>query len=390
MGLFLLWLLKVKSEKRTNLVFIWLFIGIFICGIYFMDYAKPGHLPPLSAALNEPLKFLQYVFANLGAGLGGGKLSQSTVMGFLLVLIFAGVVFWLKNISKDKLYELMPWIMLGLFAIVSSSSIAIGRVGRGAGQAISARYVTITSLLIVANIVLCLSALKEYSRLKLNIALNIFLYAIIIIGFVTTIPMAWGMGRQTYLERIKSVAYLKQFEYAPDNALALLFYPDPPFLVRDASRFLKEKNLSIFKSDTEFNLSAYREISPPKEFPVGIIDGLEIISVPTGEPSLPLEQILHIGGWAIDPVTKKIPKAIFILCDNLVLGRAYSGSTRPEVARAFRDDGLIISGWEFFIPKKLVPSGTHKFTARILLNNGFNYVDITTEITIPNIPPTVK
>ena len=383
MGLFLLWFLKSKPGMKTNLAFIWLVIGIFICGVYFMDYAKPGHLPPLSAALIEPLKFLRYILANLGAGLGGGDLTQCTVIGVLLVLIFGIAVYLLKRISKERMYELMPWIILGLFVIVSSTSIAVGRVGRGAGQAISARYVTITSLLIISDIVLCLALLKEYARKDLIIGLNAVLYVLIIFGLFTTTKMAWGMGRQTYLERMKSVAYLKQFEYAPDNALALLFYPDPPYLVRDASRFLKEKKLSIFRKSEDFNLSAYREINPPKEFPIGIIDGMEIISVPTGGPSLPSEHIFHVWGWAIDPTAGKSPKAVFILCDNNILGRAYSGNTRHDVAKIFQNDNLITSGWDFFIPKKLIPSGAHKFTARILFLDSLNYIDVSKEIIIP-------
>ena len=394
MGLLQLWFLRDKPVKRINLILIWLLIGIFVCILYFMDYAKPGHLPALSVSLDKPLKFVQYMLANLGAGLGGVKLIQSIIMGSILVSIFAVVFFLLRNISKERLYELMPWFILGLFSILSAASIAIGRVGRGVGQSLSSRYVTIAALLIIADIILCLTVLKEsrnnHLKRRIIVPLNVILFAGILIGLFTTIPLAWKLGADTYLERMKSVSYLNQFEYATDEALGLLFYPEPPFLLREGARFLKQKKLSIFRKHEEINLNNYQEITLPKEFPIGSIDKLEIVVVPVEGESAPPEQVLHISGWAIDPVAKKIPKAIFILCDNRLLGNAYSGTTRPGVAKAFQDDDLMTSGWEFFTPKKQVPSGTHKFTARILLMDRYNYVDITKEVTIPYIIPAIK
>lgn len=394
MGLLQLWFSKDKPVKKINLILIWLLIGVFIFIAYFMDYTKPSHLPALSASLAEPLKFVQYMLANLGAGLGSGTLIQSIIMGAILIAIFIVTFFLVRSLSRERLRELVPWFVLGLFSIFSSASIAIGRVGRGVGQSLSARYVTIASLLIISSIILCLTLLKEsknnYSKYKNMVVLNIVLFACILIGLFTTIPMAFEMGRQTYLERVKSVAYLNQFEYASDEALSLLFYPDPPFLLREGARFLKVKRLSIFRNFEEFNLSNYKEISPLKEFPIGFIDKLEVINVPVEGESAPSEQVLHIAGWAMDPVTRKIPRAIFILCDGRLLGRAYSGATRPAVAKAFQDDCLMTSGWDFFVPNKEVASGTHKFTARVLLTDRYNYADITKEITIPYIKPAAK
>lgn len=289
----------------------------------------------------------------------------------------------IRSINKNKISQFSPWFILGLFAILSSCATAVGRSGGWAlDQSLSSRYITASSLLIIADVVLCIGALNESKYLpakeKILISLNSCLFTIVIIGLIISMIWGWKSGEFMHSWKASGISYLKHFEAAPDSGLKL-FSPRPA-VIREMAAFLRDKKLSVFRVWKEINLSNYKEMQLPKEVFFGNIDTLEII--PSKENNY-LEDIIIIAGWAMDPVTKTLPKGIFILCDGELLGRAFLNEPRPDISKALKNDDLINSGWEFVIRKNKINPGLHKIAARVIFQSPGNYYrDMVKEVTI--------
>lgn len=383
LGLVQLWFTKRELAKKINFSMFWLFAGIIVFVTYYVDYTKPAHHPPILLFLEKPGIFLQCWLANFGLGLGGENIPLSIGMGAFILISFVAFFFLLKSINKERLFQLMPWLILGFFAFISLTLISMARLGLGIQLAVASRYVTIASLLVISIIVLSITSLEEVKdnlgKRKLMLSLNIIFLAVLSIGILITLIMGWEKGERVYLERMKAVVYIHQCEFVPDDGIISVIFPRP-WVVRERTPFLKDNKLSLFYNYEEFNLSDYHEMTPLSNEQTGSIDNLEVI--PPSYSNVK-DEVLYIRGWAIDPVTNKIPKAVFIFWDKQLLGRAFPGGFRPDVAQAMGNNNIRTCGWEIFTSKINITPGLHKIMARVLFdNNGKYYKDIIRELNV--------
>jgi len=375
LGILLLWLMKHQKEfnegpnkksVNTRLMIIWAIIGVFIFIIYYTGYSRPSHHLPIEFSFHNPIKFAHYVLINLGASLGGGEVALSTMMGIFLLGIFIYLFFLSLKTNKESLYRLSPWFILGLFAFLSSCATAVGRSGGWTvDQALSSRYITASNLLIIANIVLTVSLLKEPLltpvKEKILFAATSSLFIVIVIGIIPSMIWGWEMGRFTSSHKVPAIPYLKHFDAASDSMLKML-HPRP-WIVREMAPFLREKRLSVFRELKEVDFNNCRELELPQGVFFGSIDSSQIIPSQAGEKQ---NDVVAIVGWAIDPGSKGLPKAVFIFCDGVPLGQAFLNSPRPDVAEALKDNRYTNSGWELVIRKNRITPGAHKIVARVV------------------------
>jgi hypothetical protein len=382
LGIMQLYFMNTELRSKVKYILLWAIIGISILIFYYSDYSRPSHHPPWGNPFYEPLKFLYYLTAQLGLELSGGLVVQAAIIGIFILAVFFGLIFFVKD-NKENFCQLMPIFILGLFSLLSSAAIVIGRMGFGLSYVIVSKYIAISSLLIIASLLLLFAVLQtsRNNPKKHSIILPLYsaLLTVVSIGLITTMFVGWDWGKQSFERRSKAAVYLKQIEFAPLHEMSyLLCNEEPPQIVREKAFFLKSHGLSTFnKKPEKIDLQAYQEIKVSSEFRFGFIDKVGIIPSKDAQTS---DDILQIAGWAFDIINKALPKSVFIFCDKQLVGEAVLGDPRPDIVEATGHNELLMAGWKLFVPVKglKIAGGNHMITARVLLSGSDNeYRDIT-------------
>jgi hypothetical protein len=121
----------------------WIVAGLAAYAIYIHGYIKPSGHPGLQFGVEHPFSFLQYVAAYVGSPFtGGADLVMAQLVGVIGIVAFTVVA-----LRRWKDPNAAPWIALGIFGILGAASTAVGRVGFGTDQALSSRYVTLSTTL---------------------------------------------------------------------------------------------------------------------------------------------------------------------------------------------------------------------------------------------------
>jgi len=102
------------------------------------------------------------------------------------VLLVARFAILATRAWRQHEHDALLWIPLGLFAIAFAAINAIGRSGLGLPQALSSRYLTPASLLLIAVV----NLERRFRRLVL-----IAVSAALIVQSLTSIPIAWQIKR---------------------------------------------------------------------------------------------------------------------------------------------------------------------------------------------------
>jgi hypothetical protein len=145
-------ILLLSRVWKLSHIAIWCGAAICTIGLYQFHYVKPPDHSSLTLFLSTPMEFISYVFAYLGGPLAFGELDVAIGVG-ILISAFTALMVGLVMRRRDELETLLPWLALGLQAIIVACATGIGRVGFGAEQALSSRYTTIASLLLLTAMV---------------------------------------------------------------------------------------------------------------------------------------------------------------------------------------------------------------------------------------------
>ncbi|HKZ42714.1 MAG TPA: hypothetical protein VJ044_17255, partial [Candidatus Hodarchaeales archaeon] len=146
-------------KKRKFALFAWMSFGILAFAIYFNGFVKPDYHPSYLIFLEDPVSFANFVLAFLGSGLRSGEVLSSEIVGAVTLISFiAAVIIVFRN---KKTEAALPWIQIGAFAILSAMLVGVGRLGFGISQALVSHYISISSLMIVATLVISVEVLRE-------------------------------------------------------------------------------------------------------------------------------------------------------------------------------------------------------------------------------------
>lgn len=148
----------VRYTKNINLYLLWIIGFIANIALYFYDYQKPLSHPNPVESIKYPYQIFQYFLAFIGTALGIGSsiqpLNNSIILGSITITLFICLCSYVLWQIKDYqiLSQTIGWIMLGSYTIISALVTSFGRVSFGIEQALSSRYTTFSTYLIISII----------------------------------------------------------------------------------------------------------------------------------------------------------------------------------------------------------------------------------------------
>lgn len=237
----LLWalILGVLIYRRIN----WPQVGVVAAtaiaatGLYFWNYHNP-QIPSKTLALHEPLSFVNYVLTYLGRPLTFFH-HLPALFGFITLALFVWLNVYLFRNKRGLFDKLLPWTLLGLYAIGSALITGIARLGLGINEAYSSRYTTISSLLVL-SVLIMLFCSRDVIRKFTSESYKFLAPAFIICTTLLVLGnWAWGVhaanGRHRELVDLKQCTSLPQ---ALDGCLSLT-YPNQQ-IVQQRLDYLKQ------------------------------------------------------------------------------------------------------------------------------------------------------
>lgn len=334
-------------------------------------HLNPGHPTPFFL-FSHPLSYAHYVLIYLGGPLGSWSKTVSAVWGAMGIVTFAWCSAWLWMRSPAHRHALLPWILLGLYGILSGFMTGIGRAGFGEGQALAPRYITISSLFwvsLIVIVVLAIPHLLEDGTVSRTRALAVVAVAS---SLITLAGVSYGVSwihaeaaLKDHNSRVRRGGEcLMYYDRAPDECLRIL-YPDVAILKKHAHR-LQTLALGPFaQGKLERPLSWYAVVLRPE--PAGYIDEVAAHEGQANQARRSGDVV--VSGWAMDPFSRSPVASVLVVIGDQVMGRATTGGQRADVAKALGQNGLLHSGWTFRFGLSRLSPGPHLVEAYALLND---------------------
>lgn len=358
--------LKFWSDIRKNIT---LYLPFWIIGFianvtfYFHDYQKPLSHPNPLESIQYPYQIFQYFLAFLGSSLGVNSsiqpLNNSIIFGVVIIIIFIGLFSYIIWHIKD--YELrsktISWIMLGSYTVISALVTSFGRVTFGVEQALSSRYTTFSTYIIISIVHLMIivgeDAIKKYSFL-----INRSLLSQIICWFLGIITVIQVHNFTYSVDKMKSWKqnYLKYkgcllvIDFTHDNCQNLI---DPYYFeyIKQRAHYLTKLGFLEPGLITTNRISDLIDMSNERQVE-GTFEKLEYIG----------NNNLLATGWAIFTDTNLPVDAIILSYDNLqgepiVYAVADMTMTRHNLAKELKSKKYLKSGWKKILYTHRFPQG---------------------------------
>lgn len=243
-GLLILFFIPNPTNTKRLSMLLWLIISFLVFYLYLYGYHKPLHHPSLSVIFKHPLPYFMFVFLWLGLPLGLSYLAiLFGIFGFFVLAYFS---FFLMRFRNIKLQTLIPYFAFSLYAITSALLTAWGRAGAGISEALPSRYISISTLFWVSNIVLLsLFVCGDDSKMESHKPKKLAYSSIFIIVFLIILHSAAGSWNaiQNYYYLLPARHELLALK---NDELLKRLYPDAT-LLKERVVILKKYHLSIFK-----------------------------------------------------------------------------------------------------------------------------------------------
>jgi hypothetical protein len=241
-GSVLMLLVWRKKSFKTPAFLIWNVAAVATWIAYFHNYVKPEHHPSLAYLFEHPGAFLHYFFSITGNAISGTLKAGVTVAGVVLVvfLLIACVKIWRSKQVQQFIFPLA----LALNSLFILGSIAVGRAGFGAEQALASRYTTFSVSLVVAVALLWME-LKDKAKKKTVIKnMTSLLAVILIISMPLTLAEGFQNGKKIKTDRDYGAYVLETITMQPNQFIQRLYpWPDS---VRTRAAYLQQQHLSVF------------------------------------------------------------------------------------------------------------------------------------------------
>ena len=370
--------LKFWSDIRKNIILYLLFwiIG-FIANVtfYFHDYQKPLSHPNPLESIQYPYQIFQYFLVFLGGSLGVNSsiqaLNNSIIFGLVIIIIFIGFCSYIIWHIKDYelRYKTISWIMLGSYTVISALVTSFGRVTFGVEQALSSRYTTFSTYIIISIIHLMIivgeDAIKKYSFLiNRNLFSKIICWFIGIITVIQVHNFTYSIDKMRLWNQnfLKYKGCLLLIDFTHDNCQNLI---DPYYFEYIKQRahyltkigFLEPGLIATNRISDLIDMSNSRQVG-------GTFERLEFIG----------NNNLLATGWAIFTDTNLPVDAIIISYDNLqgepiVSAVADMTMTRPNLVKELKSKKYLKSGWQKILYTHKFPQGKINIKAWALDTN---------------------
>ncbi len=330
------------AQKRKKLI-VWVLLFVATCAIYSIDY-HPSRKTSIILLLNKPLVVIDYFLSLLGSPI----VRLPGISALVGLLIFASFLFLVFHFGRgfSKNHEALPWLCIGLFAILSALVITLGRAQFGAIQAIeSSRYTTNSILLLVALVQLGqLFVQGNIATVNRKYKLVYRVFAGVLIGIIivnsqqaiaqTASALSYKQGGKDCLELINYLEPSDFFKDSPESCLRVL--SKKTWLVREGALILDKIGWRKLVKDVEF-------MANPGEV-YGYFDKPQ-----SGDKSLTLKKdtVIKATGWAVLPETLQQPNIVLLSVGDKpsFFANAYVNLDSPDIAKTLKSQVYSNGRW---------------------------------------------
>ena len=229
------------GPRKVLLLILSLAAGAIIAGFYFGGYRLPGNPRGFLNLWFDPLAYIEFVLAYLGAPLSARNGALSIAFGLLGLLSLIGSAHWLWRSAPMVRPLVTPWALLAAYALMSAMVTGMGRGESGVKGAMASRYTTLSSLFWIAtSAVTALAFTLHRSRRRSSGAGNLLpgasmaaLAIAIALGYLSSYNFGWYRFEARGRQLSRGGECLLAYRNASDACLGEL-YPDPAELRRRA------------------------------------------------------------------------------------------------------------------------------------------------------------
>jgi len=324
--------------------------------LYLYHYQKPWWSPSPLSGFYHPVQAAIYFLGFVGAPFGLERARLSIIAGTILFASFVCVwIYFLRHRSDRALKaRAIGWLMIGSYSVLTAAMTTIGRVGMGAGQSQSPRYIGFSAYLVVSLIFLVNiiagdmsqrrghTSPRKFHRLNWAVVIVLVLYQPFMLSLSFRKMEMW----QTRLQQAKASILL--INVLQDTLLTKILYPNLPYLA--------EKSNAL--DSLGFLRPSLIRTNHLKEFSINDFDPKSCGSLGSG--GLAGNQYTALG-WATLPGEHRMPDAIIL---------AYDTGDGDEIAFALTHPARIagagnseIGSWQLRFSSEQLPRAPVTITA---------------------------
>lgn len=241
------------TRPRGRRLAIWMAVSALVMTSYFHGFrSSPDHPSMLQnfQSLDGFTNYVTYAITYLGAPLSRQD-QRAAEMAGLSGLVAFGILTAALRRHPRVWPHLVPYVLMGLYAIAGAAVTALGRAGFGVNHALSSRYTTVSSLLWLAIVVLLgWVATQRPSHEKRQGLGRGPLLAYLTIAIIAVVTV-----RGSHEDAVAFARWHRRLEPARralmvccDDRLLSRLYPDPN-VVRQRLATLKTHRLSVFRDE---------------------------------------------------------------------------------------------------------------------------------------------
>ena len=243
-GLLQLLIGPIERPAKKIMIGVWCSVGLVEWIVYFIGFERAERNSPLSYVLGDPIGVIDYFLTLQGSTLLG-QLDIAFFGGLLLVCLAIASLFLVYRYGNLREYSF--WISLLLFSLFVLTSIALGRSGNGAEQALQSKYASFAVLTVVATYAILVKLVLERWSYFTTGALSILSLLILISIPLCYLQGIYGAGKRLKAEREKTAFILSTYESQPDEVFQEVHRnPNRVERTRGQTRFLDALNYNVF------------------------------------------------------------------------------------------------------------------------------------------------
>ncbi|VXD21552.1 conserved membrane hypothetical protein [Planktothrix serta PCC 8927] len=344
-----IWMITIEANQRKKYLIFWLSLFAISSLIYSIGYTQEPQTINLSVL--ERLFTGVHFFLNLIAATLTNSYNFSGYIGLIIILNFIGLGCYCLINQKDQEYLLKscsPWFSIGIFSILCSILITLGRYDYGANYAIdTSRYTTHSLLLIISVIQLWFIVITQSKIFKSNYSPKLiysFIAGILVclIGVKSEIAIAHAqtdlINKQRGKTCLELINYLEDsnfFKTHPDRCLLRL--SKTTWWIQDGVKQLQTVHLRNWANNITFK--------PESEQLYGYID----FPLSRDQPvKLNPKDSIILKGWAIFPHQQNQPQLVFFSQGNQrsFFANANVGLKSPDIAQVLHSPLYNYARWQ--------------------------------------------
>ncbi|OIP71235.1 MAG: hypothetical protein AUK43_06750 [Oscillatoriales cyanobacterium CG2_30_40_61] len=345
--------LTTEVNQRKKYLIFWITLFLLSSLIYSIGYTQEPKTINLSL-LEKLLALIQFFFNLIAAPLTNSQ-NFSICIGIIIVLnfIILGSYCLINLKNKNYLIKLCsPWFSIGIFSILCSILITLGRYSYGANYAIyTSRYTSHSLLLIIAVIqvwFIIISAGNFFHRNYYPKLIYSFVGGILVCLIVVKSEIAIAQAQTDIINKQRGETCLEIINYLEDSKFfkthherCLLRLSKTTWWIQDGVKKLQSVNLRNWENKITFKTES-EQVYGYIDFPLSSDQPLKL------KP----QDSVTLKGWAIFPQQQKQPQLVFFSRGNQrsFFAQANVGLNSPDIAQVL-DSPLYDHGrWEVTIP----------------------------------------